>query len=1639
MSAKTQTKRSPERQRERDIDSSPEVEGKKQRSELALDITKEKSAEKLEQINKLDKEDFEKKANEAAFAKLELTEAAEKQKMAMYELAGTSIFELIPLLLNKRIDQKSIADGSAFTNPPGNMDTLLSVPNAQGQRDVRAAFEKLKVIFAEQGSFAPLSAGGVFSQHWEEMVKRGVEAHALTNKVLPATSSLSAPQKKLDEDKKEQPGVIESTWQYVKENPLKSAGYAALGTGLVIGGYYAVKGIWNWFKGSDEEKKPDEAGDKKEHSDSPPSSGGFFDGFWKVLAGGGLALAAGIGVGRLSETTAVRSWLKALNWDDAKIVEALRLFSHFEFAKAWGKLMEMFNLKEDPNMPVYKEIADKIKEATKTELDPKTIAGIANQNFNDYFPSDVLTSIQNNITQGATDLLKMGLRQIPLLGYMAQNDEQTKKDLETIARFLTLPECQAELQKNPPTPKESVLSVLARLTKVKIEAGDTDAQEEDLGNVAATGPAALEAARRAEEAKKLREKTKEGVKKHLQTNETLDEAHRTQVLEDTGQCLKDVANLEAANHSWYNDMSEEYRKFRGQKREQGEDTVDFVEALEALEGVDREILSKMRTHARDLQGKLNKMVPGQKLNKDELVQLTTEIDEFYKEYGIIKQALSNAEITGLNQSKLDAKKTWWEQLEGWHRAKAGATLVLYGIWGVPISILKGEDNNVIIDVFGTSVAAGATWEVGKLILSKEYAHVGKYGKALRAPIAVAKGAAKGVAAPIRMTSIIAEQYLFMEQKWLMKSVESGKLTVPEAIAKMEQYFESRGYEFKSGKDATGRVTVSVTENGIEKSLGQKAKGFFWKSKELNQPQSKAMAKQLAQLYELQNAGVETLRDGVLQGKMPPKMGIFAANDAIRFKNGSTFTVTEVVDGQVKGTLTLSDGTTQNGTLSTKKYGGVVTAENKFTFTAEVTGAKPVTLQFDTVSANAALPAAPVVTPVLAVVPGFEVGKEVTFKDGTKFKVTRVENGKTYGDVTYTNTKGKVVNGTSVELFSQSDGTYRIKGQNISNNLKNLEVAAAPAATPPAQPANPNAPAAAPANPNAPAPAPEGGTQATNTATGEKITLKGASEVLFKRLENANWLVVVALGVMSVKGISDIEAQKRRIEEERSIRIAEHPELKDDINAALDEQLFILRVRETMLLGQTSTVGLVGAEGLGNLLASEKVAPLAKQYFPRLLQAAPFLQKCGPVAMKAFVALGVLDLVAFNVYEMPQARHELEQLADTISLMAEQKQISPEELQATLTLFQEQKSFMNYKQVSDSIEKIIMISTLFMGSYGLAVMAALAPYAYMYHSALNVDEEQIRTSFQWAMKPRDVLLQDWITTGYERTAAESYQAVLHPFDAYYGNLDRQKDDTRSRIIDALLLKEGAPPAEFNARKNYIRAHLGPAYGCTDLQQAQQLISDSKTFARALDEIGQIPFEQLVEQQKLAASPEIIARLRTPEFYKLATTAYAPQDLRTIIVLKVAYERYREGVPPAAASTAPVPEHQETDISQWKSLHKGLYHLARFLGHTGPLTNETDLKNFFTADHAAERGVYWDEPSKSWYVNIDYGYDIPVGNSDTTIHAMIRSLQQHKDSVLADRNKGLTDGFIIGGRQNDETLSRKVDGMAGALQKGLEEVV
>lgn len=808
---------------------SPSDASKQERASVALDVTEGKSKKEIAaRLEELKSNEYTEKSNKVLFENIDVNESAESQKGALYELAGSSMFELIPTLLQKGIKIGDIENFSIFSNTPSGLDQLLSAKNAQGTADCLGAFKKINEILNSSKSDKD-SVKGVFMENWKRMVELASKSYVSMKPVLESGSVETAPKE----------GEKQGFW----DKHGKTITYGVLGIGLVAGAYYVADKTWDKVTGKDE---------KTEKEDS-----GFFNKLFKGVAGVGLLMGIGFGLGRLTETKTIKKWLKSLGIADSKIIKALGLLSHGEFKKAQEALFE-----DDKNEENCKKIAEKIGQKMKGKVDPDTIEKISDVPFLDLMPQGFWGNLTKNLEDKAVDFFK----KLPVIREFTKDDPNFKKDIQTIAHFIDLPENQEKLKKINPGSEMTVLDVLKILCNLEQSPSINPDTSPAVLAAAPVGAIAMGIDKKREQENTQKEGNKKTVINKLTKDKKLESIEVKLLEADVQGFMKIIEKAESIHGNWLTRELEFYHKFFNSipGKEPGDEAyLAFKKTFE--EKYKPAGLQPLRTMVGGIEKDLEILKKGNPISEVESTRIKKDISEFYEQYsGISNELLSlqqNLASKYQEREEQTKNKDWYKQLD-W---SAGVELVGNTAFGMPISVFMREENGKIVTMLGIASVVTGGWGL-----------IGTRGGVLKR----IGGGLWGTTAPVRYLSYkgleSAKQgieYLdFMKHSGLLTEVQKGKMTVSKAIEEMNAYLHLYG------KTWSGSDIVDYKKGFIEeaKSLGRKS--------ELSGEQTDAVRDELKFLEDLKKNKIETWTEAVKAKK------VAGSNTAIDIKE--TYTIKE---------------------------------------------------------------------------------------------------------------------------------------------------------------------------------------------------------------------------------------------------------------------------------------------------------------------------------------------------------------------------------------------------------------------------------------------------------------------------------------------------------------------------------------------------------------------------------------------------------------------------------------------------------------------------------------------------------------------------------------------------------------------------
>ncbi|GEM_PF-5518943 len=747
------------------------------RTDVALDVLEE------QKVHTLERKQFELQTNAPEFAHLDVKESAEKQKPALYALAGTTMFELIPYLLVKGISLESLQDFSAFRAPPQNLDTIFkSCPNPEGIVDLQSSFETIRTIVLSSVE-NPGSVKAEWGKFWPTMIQMGQDGVPALQSALDHKNPLSPPDVAPDgkTKDKEDKGIFDSFSSTEK--------YACLGVAAAVAGYGLYK-LFDWLS----EDKVDTKSDKK--NTPAQSSHGFWSTMESVAEWTGVAALTTFGLGRLSEIDFARKWLKEIGLDDFRIIKAVRLLSHFEFQKAWEMILNGIN-ETDAQKKLYGEAAQKITEKIKIPVTPDTIRKIADAKFLDLFPQNLVGKFGKAISDlGATTLEKL-----PIIGNFLEEDTAFKKEFMAIQKYLELPEVKKQITNINPGAQVPVEYVFGKLFDVELTpppTAEVEAQAFATTPVVPAGPEGQKAQTDTTEENKDREGNHQKMVTEILKGEVSgDTVKKTQ--EDVEKFIDQLTDIEKASTGYWSREAELWRKFIGRipdRKIDNEDCVAFMQQLDHVEGMDRAILQDYRTQAAELQTQLKELKNGKKLSDSEKTALHQGIDKFYKDYKFVAEKLQN--VNGKRIQEEEAENRSSEAQKNTKHLVNGIWLLGNTLWGIPYSVFycenlikdKDEKNGSIVKIYAVATVATTGWG----------AYKGGVGGALRGSLKPLTWTGKQGAETIRYLDYLQFQNHTMEQ------VAKGIMKPQEGIDKLIEYARIRGYRMDGNN-------LVITTNG----------------------------------------------------------------------------------------------------------------------------------------------------------------------------------------------------------------------------------------------------------------------------------------------------------------------------------------------------------------------------------------------------------------------------------------------------------------------------------------------------------------------------------------------------------------------------------------------------------------------------------------------------------------------------------------------------------------------------------------------------------------------------------------------------------------------------------------------------------
>lgn len=761
-----------------------------QRIEVAGEVTAQKSKEYLN-LEKLKRGDFEMQTQEPEIHKIDVKESAEKQRPLLEELAGTTMFELIPDLLAKGIPKEKIANFEIFRHPPNNIDAFLTVANPQGTLDLKAAFQKIQETLS--GPNGDDTVRTVLEENWGKMIEFGLQAYAVTEPLLKETSK-RAPRAQAERKEK---GFFE-----------KHGNSILIGLGLIAGAYVCTS-IWHKFTATDEEKTADAA--------EAPS--GFFGKLFKGIAGVGIIGAIFAGLGRLMDTDRVRGWLRRFGFDDAKLIEAFRLLSHGKFSEAWDKLTDLFS--DSPEKSNYEKIAAQINsDVAGAQVTSENIQKVSDIKFRAWFPK----TGSERTSKAVADTARRAIKSLmPTRGFIAafvQDDPTLVRDMKSVESFVKLEKNQTKLANINPGPDMKMKEVLEKLCDVTpINAPEKKGLPEAEVAVAggALGAAAHEAAI---DTQTTLGRHQQEVLADIDTDQQLSEDSSEVVQKDVAGLLSMIETAQGESTNWWTREKAYWRKLVGTKTGVEYDEQDFLaldKQLEDMKQTDILTLQDIRTQASTLRQNLQNLEPP--VTAEKMQGIRAEIDDFYTHYHALQGHLEEVHQKRI-QDDQEAAREGKDASQVFEKGVALGQFTGNTFLGMPFSVMLNEDNGHLVTTigevqFGLFAAGGIYYG-----LLKEGGGGITRGIAGGTKLAIAP-AWYGTKYILKLTPGVAEKLKLYESNSIIRQVQRGEITVAEGMTRIEEYLNAHELTYKKvGSKIDG--VPPTKKNNWPKSVGHNA-------------------------------------------------------------------------------------------------------------------------------------------------------------------------------------------------------------------------------------------------------------------------------------------------------------------------------------------------------------------------------------------------------------------------------------------------------------------------------------------------------------------------------------------------------------------------------------------------------------------------------------------------------------------------------------------------------------------------------------------------------------------------------------------------------------------------------------------------
>ena len=396
--------------------------------------------------------------------------------------------------------------------------------------------------------------------------------------------------------------------------------------------------------------------------------------------------------------------------------------------------------------------------------------------------------------------------------------------------------------------------------------------------------------------------------------------------------------------------------------------------------------------------------------------------------------------------------------------------------------------------------------------------------------------------------------------------------------------------------------------------------------------------------------------------------------------------------------------------------------------------------------------------------------------------------------------------------------------------------------------------------------------------------------------------------------------------------------------------------------------------------------------------------------------------------------------------------------------------------------------------GWLVVANVEIYKYMVDKGLESAAEATMTNKEWAEKETNTLIHDLLSTVDVLNAGDAYRRTFTT--ATRESIEKEKIDTRQKIIEALIIKEWINNQEITAdRMNFLK-ETSYEFNFNNREEFLKLFNQSRTYAQAM---------QYAKQEKLDGKNEVILELnqhrkinlldpkiskiwiahafqkiqkaeispklsetRFANFEKLDETSIlymlnsigsylgSKQNKKTSEIknLYKELELYAKGVRNIFFQPQIIQDVTKTEIEKLLSFTKNtnfvpekveeeMYQIenkpeAFALFEVARIFGYSgrgkieEIQNFFSEEKKGKHGIYWNE--EEWVVNeAGMERDDKMGNNGkTTIQNMIQRIRENQNDILENRNNALVDIFTTYSEEKMGSVALKI---AKNLEKGL----